>query len=78
MWLWKPHYYAYDHNFYNFPYAFGHLFALGLFAMYRREGASFVPRYHELFARDEPGLRRAAGRAVRHRHHHTRDSGKTA
>jgi pepF/M3 family oligoendopeptidase len=48
MWLWKPHYYAYDANFYNFPYAFGHLFALGLYAIYRREGAAFVPRYKEL------------------------------
>ena len=48
MWLWKPHYYAYDQNFYNFPYAFGHLFALGLFAIFRRDGAEFVPRYCEL------------------------------
>src|SRR5258708_1949646 len=48
MWLWKPHYYSHSHNFYNFPYAFGHLFALGLFAIFRREGASFVPRYREL------------------------------
>jgi pepF/M3 family oligoendopeptidase len=48
MWLWKPHYYSHGHNFYNFPYAFGHLFALGLYAVYRREGESFVPRYREL------------------------------
>ena len=48
MWLWKPHYYSHEQNFYNFPYAFGHLFSLGLFAIYRREGASFVPRYQEL------------------------------
>ena len=48
MWLWKPHYYAYEHNFYNFPYAFGHLFALGLFSIYRREGAPFVSRYQQL------------------------------
>jgi pepF/M3 family oligoendopeptidase len=48
MWLWKPHYYAYDGNFYNFPYAFGHLFGLGLYAIYRQEGPSFVPRYNEL------------------------------
>ncbi len=48
MWLWKPHYYAYEHNFYNFPYAFGHLFALGLFAIFRQEGAAFVPRYRDL------------------------------
>lgn len=48
MWLWKPHYYAYESNFYNFPYAFGHLFALGLYAIFEREGKKFVPRYQEL------------------------------
>lgn len=48
MWLWKPHYYSYGHNFYNFPYAFGHLFGLGLYAVYRTEGQKFVPRYVEL------------------------------
>jgi pepF/M3 family oligoendopeptidase len=48
MWLWKPHYYAFAENFYNFPYAFGHLFGLGLYAVYRREGDSFPPRYTEL------------------------------
>jgi oligoendopeptidase F len=48
MWLWKPHYYSHSLGFYNFPYAFGHLFALGLYAIYRQEGASFIPRYTEL------------------------------
>lgn len=48
MWLWKPHYYSYGANFYNFPYAFGQLFALGLYAVYRREGESFLPRYKQL------------------------------
>lgn len=48
MWLWKPHYYRYAHNFYNFPYAFGHLFGLGLYAVYRAEGDRFVPRYVDL------------------------------
>ncbi len=48
MWLWKPHYYAHDHNFYNFPYAFGHLFSLGLYAIYRQTGPAFVPRYDAL------------------------------
>ncbi len=48
MWLWKPHYYSQDANFYNFPYAFGLLFALGLYAIYRREGESFIPRYQQL------------------------------
>jgi oligoendopeptidase F len=51
MWLWKPHYYSHEHNFYNFPYAFGHLFGLGLFAIYQAEGASFVPRYRDLLRR---------------------------
>jgi pepF/M3 family oligoendopeptidase len=48
MWLWKPHYYSHDANFYNFPYAFGHLFGLGLYAIYQHEGGGFVPRYAEL------------------------------
>jgi oligoendopeptidase F len=53
MWLWKPHYYAQHDHFYNFPYAFGHLFGLGLYAVYRRQSAGFVPRY--------VGLLRATG-----------------
>jgi len=48
MWLWKPHYYSHEEYFYNFPYAFGHLFGLGLYAVYQQEGAAFVPRYMEL------------------------------
>jgi pepF/M3 family oligoendopeptidase len=48
MWLWKPHYYSHGHNFYNFPYAFGHLFGLGLYAVYQDEGDAFVPRYTAL------------------------------
>ncbi len=51
MWLWKPHYYSHDWNFYNFPYAFGHLFGLGLYAVYQNEGQSFVPRYNGAVAR---------------------------
>ncbi len=48
MWLWKPHYYSHDYNFYNFPYAFGHLFGLGLYSLYRQQGAAFVPKYTAL------------------------------
>lgn len=48
MWLLKPHYYELDMNFYNFPYAFGHLFGLGVYAMYLKEGEAFVPRYKDL------------------------------
>ncbi len=48
MWVMKPHYYQVDLNFYNFPYAFGQLFGLGVYAIYRREGDAFLPRYREL------------------------------
>ncbi|MCD8158125.1 MAG: M3 family oligoendopeptidase [Clostridiales bacterium] len=45
MWLCKPHYYDADFNYYNYPYAFGDLFARSLFAMYEEKGAEFVPQY---------------------------------
>jgi len=46
MWICKPHYYG--PTFYNFPYAFGGLFARGLYARYQQEGAIFVPKYKKL------------------------------
>ena len=46
MWICKSHYYG--PTYYNFPYAFGGLFARGLYACYEREGASFVPKYKKL------------------------------
>ncbi len=48
MWAVKGHYYSPDLAFYNFPYAFGQLFALGLYARFRKEGGDFAPRYREL------------------------------
>lgn len=45
MWVCKSHYYSEDLSFYNFPYAFGGLFARGLYAKYKAEGQSFVPKY---------------------------------
>lgn len=48
MWLCKGHYYSGSLSFYNFPYAFGGLFARGLYAKYREEGAAFVPKYKAL------------------------------
>jgi len=48
MWLWKPHYYYGDLQFYNYPYAFGLLFGLGVYACYRQQGTAFIPRYREL------------------------------
>ena len=46
MWVCKSHYYG--PTFYNFPYAFGGLFARGLYAQYEKEGADFVPKYKKL------------------------------
>lgn len=48
MWICKGHYYNGGYNFYNFPYAFGGLFSLGLYAMYKKDKESFVPKYNNL------------------------------
>lgn len=48
MWACKSHYYSSGYNFYNFPYAFGELFAKGVFAQYLEKGAAFVPDYCRL------------------------------
>ncbi len=48
MWVCKSHYYSAGLSFYNFPYAFGGLFAAGLYAQYRREGEAFLPKYRAL------------------------------
>jgi len=50
MWTWKPHYYSTTLSYYNFPYAFGLLFGLGLYAIYMKQGASFVSDYESLLA----------------------------
>lgn len=50
MWTWKPHYYYATANFYNFPYAFGNLFAKGLYAEYLNRGESFTGEYEKLLA----------------------------
>ncbi len=48
MWLCKGHYYSGSLSFYNFPYAFGGLFARGLYAKYKKEGAAFVETYKRM------------------------------
>ena len=50
MWTWKPHYYSPGLSFYNYPYAFGLLFATGLYAIYQQRGESFVQDYKNLLA----------------------------
>jgi oligoendopeptidase F len=49
-WFWasKLHFYITGLSFYNFPYTFGYLFSMGLFARAQQEGPSFVPRYNAL------------------------------
>ncbi|MCH5261557.1 MAG: M3 family oligoendopeptidase [Lachnospiraceae bacterium] len=48
MWVNKSHYYRENLSFYNFPYAFGNLFALGLYALFRKEGEAFVSKYEAM------------------------------
>lgn len=48
MWVNKGHYYSAGLNFYNFPYAFGLLFAKGLYSIYEVEKESFLNKYDSL------------------------------
>ncbi|WP_372590408.1 M3 family oligoendopeptidase [Fervidobacterium pennivorans subsp. carthaginiensis] len=48
MWLVKPHYYSPTFHFYNFPYTFGMLFALGVYA--KRDEPGFFETYKKLLA----------------------------
>ncbi|MFW2500293.1 M3 family oligoendopeptidase [Clostridium diolis] len=50
MWTWKPHYYDAEYNYYNFPYAFGLLFAKGLYAEYLKKGKTFSKEYEKLLS----------------------------
>jgi pepF/M3 family oligoendopeptidase len=45
MWAVKSHYYSPGLAFYNYPYAFGLLFSLGLYARARQEGPGFAGTY---------------------------------
>ena len=48
MWAVKGHYYG--PRFYNYPYTFGLLFALGLYAIYQSEPETFRARYDEFLS----------------------------
>ncbi len=50
MWACKSHYYSEGLSFYNFPYAFGNLFAMGLYSLFLKEGDAFVERYKAMLA----------------------------
>ena len=60
-WAYVPHYYV--ANYYNFPYTFGLLFGLGLYAQYQKEPESFKNGYDELLSMT--GMAEAASLADR-------------
>ena len=76
MWAVKPHYYS--SHFYNWPYTYGLLFGLGLFAQYRDDPERFRVGYDDLLSRagmdtaEELGARRSASTSP------TRRSGRPA
>ncbi len=51
MWAVKGHYYIPSLSYYNFPYAFGQLFGLGLYERYKAEGPGFAKTYRQLLGR---------------------------
>jgi oligoendopeptidase F len=63
MWAVKTHYYSPGRSFYNFPYMFGQLFGLGLYARYRQDPEGFRASYDALLA--STGLADAATLAAR-------------
>jgi oligoendopeptidase F len=63
MWEMKPHYYGADLSFYNYPYMFGLLFGLGLYARYRDDAEGFREGYDDLLS--STGLADAATLANR-------------
>ncbi|MBA3275757.1 MAG: M3 family oligoendopeptidase [Chloroflexia bacterium] len=50
MWAAKGHYYSPSFAYYNYPYMFGLLFGLGLYAKYQEDPAGFRTRYDDLLA----------------------------
>lgn len=51
MWINKGHYYSGSLSFYNFPYAFGLLFAKGIYAEFQKRGKSFAKDIDTLLAK---------------------------
>ena len=48
FWASKLHFYITGLTFYNFPYTFGYLLSRALYAMFKKDGTGFLPRYEEL------------------------------
>ncbi|HEX6288993.1 MAG TPA: M3 family oligoendopeptidase [Herpetosiphonaceae bacterium] len=63
MWAVKGHYYSGNRSFYNYPYMFGMLFGLGLYARYQEDAEAFKRGYDDLLS--STGLADAATLAER-------------
>ena len=50
MWAMKPHYYSTESSFYNYPYMFGLLFGLGLYAQFQQDPEKFKQGYDDLLS----------------------------
>jgi oligoendopeptidase F len=48
FWASKLHFYITEVSFYNFPYSFGYLFSLGVYAQAQKRGDAFLPTYERL------------------------------
>ena len=64
MWACKSHYYSTGVHFYNFPYAFGQLFAVGVYALYEQKGNAFLPDYEKLLRMAGSGTVREVAASV--------------
>ncbi|MFQ5944918.1 MAG: M3 family oligoendopeptidase, partial [Anaerolineae bacterium] len=63
MWAVKGHYYSAGRSFYNYPYMFGLLFGLGLYAHYKDDAEAFKLGYDDLLS--STGMEDAASLAAR-------------
>jgi oligoendopeptidase F len=63
MWALKGHYYSTGRSFYNYPYMFGLLFGLGLYARYVDDAQAFRASYDDLLS--STGMYNAADLAAR-------------
>lgn len=48
MWACKVHYYSEKLSYYNFPYAFGYLFAAGLYPLFLKDKEGFREKYDQM------------------------------
>jgi len=62
-WARRPHFFIHDISFYNYPYTFGLLLGVGLYAVYQERGKDFIPQYIEFLS--SVGTGRAADLAAK-------------